>query len=347
MRERSLKNRPFIDEFIPKVSRTFALTIKFLPRALRDSIYSSYLLCRVADTLEDSPFLDIEQKKDRLTRLSSMLYEASEGTGFPASDLPRLYGNIDPGSGDDHRLLVESSKLFDILESLPDYQQKVIFRRAGEMAEGMAQYVELHYLENEKIGALKDIADWDRYCYYVAGTVGHMLTEIFARHYDLNKSKTDKLTELSSSFGLGLQKVNVIKDVPEDRKRGVCYLPLDIMKNYGLKPSSLDSTDDVLGIEKFVEELAANAMSHLDDAIAYTALIPHGYKGVRMFLLVPVLLAVETMNLVITDPVRSMAGPPVKLTRTDVARLVGAASLRISSNKSIMEFYGKIRSATA
>ncbi len=42
-------------EILPHVSRTFALTIPQLPAALRPAVTSAYLLCRIADTIEDEP----------------------------------------------------------------------------------------------------------------------------------------------------------------------------------------------------------------------------------------------------------------------------------------------------
>ena len=43
------------DEVLPGVSRTFALTIPRLPEPLRASVTNAYLLCRIADTIEDEP----------------------------------------------------------------------------------------------------------------------------------------------------------------------------------------------------------------------------------------------------------------------------------------------------
>ena len=40
-----------------KVSRTFALTIPLLPKEIADQISNAYLLCRIADTVEDDPKL--------------------------------------------------------------------------------------------------------------------------------------------------------------------------------------------------------------------------------------------------------------------------------------------------
>ena len=42
-------------QILPSVSRTFALTIPQLPSDLSRSVTNAYLLCRVADTIEDEP----------------------------------------------------------------------------------------------------------------------------------------------------------------------------------------------------------------------------------------------------------------------------------------------------
>lgn len=337
------KNDLFIKDFIPKVSRTFALTIKFLPRGLRDSVYTSYLLCRVADTLEDSPYLEGDEKYARLSYLKDLLERAYRGEHITKAAISSLYDSIDPGYGDDHRLLAESSKLFDILASLPAAHRPIIYRWAGEMAKGMAEYSRLKSAENETIAALKDVEDWNRYCYYVAGTVGYMLTELFIQHYNLDGDLSSELLSLGNSFGLALQKVNVIKDVPADRERGVCYLPLDMMEKHGLTPSAPGNPENAQAVTNFVKELSDLTAVHLDDAIRYTVLIPRRYRGVRMFLTVPIFLATETLNLIKSKPLQSMAGPPVKLSRRDVTRLVSAATLRISSNKLLQQYYDRLR----
>jgi phytoene/squalene synthetase len=48
-----MSDEAYQDEILPHVSRTFALTIPELPAALRTAVTSAYLLCRIADTIED------------------------------------------------------------------------------------------------------------------------------------------------------------------------------------------------------------------------------------------------------------------------------------------------------
>jgi farnesyl-diphosphate farnesyltransferase len=336
-------NDSFIQEYIPKVSRTFALTIKFLPRGLRNSVYTSYLLCRVADTLEDTACLPVSEKSGRLLTLRDILLDASKGKTIDMDNISAIYDSVNPSGSDDHKLLSESTRLFEILDSLPASHKRIIFKWVAEMAEGMAEYSRLNGEKGNSIATLRDLEDWDRYCYYVAGTVGHMLTELFIKHYNFAKEISKGLKKLSNSFGLGLQKINVIKDVPGDRERGVCYLPGDVLKKYGLDGSLLKDKTRAAQISDFVREMVGLTVPHLDDAMEYSTYIPAHLKGVRMFLIVPVYLAIETLALVKSNPVRAMSGPPVKLNRMNVTGLVGAATLRIGSNKKLMEYYLSLR----
>jgi len=57
------------------VSRTFALTIPLLPKALETVIGNTYLLCRIIDTIEDAPTLSIKAKRE----LSSLFLDAVLG----------------------------------------------------------------------------------------------------------------------------------------------------------------------------------------------------------------------------------------------------------------------------
>jgi len=50
-------------EILQHVSRTFALTIPELPNPLRIVISNAYLLCRIADTIEDDKNMPAKKKK--------------------------------------------------------------------------------------------------------------------------------------------------------------------------------------------------------------------------------------------------------------------------------------------
>jgi farnesyl-diphosphate farnesyltransferase len=335
------ESKLFVSEFIPKVSRTFALAIKFLPIELRHTVFTAYLLCRVVDTIEDSPHIATADKRERLLHLNKLLISGAKGTLINPNDIVPLYQGINPEQGHDHRLLGKSLELFDVLSELPDTKRRIIYHWAGEMAGGMAGFVDMTIQGKGKIAALKNTLEWDRYCYCVAGTVGQMLTGLIIAQYDLEKNIADEMTRLSNSFGLGLQKVNTIKDVPGDMARGVVYLPNDIMAKHGLMPEKLRDTNHEKLLTTFIRELVDIAETHLDDAMEYTILLPERLKGVRMFLTVPVLLAQATLKLIVKYPVQTMVGPAVKISHQDVIHLTAMAKLYSPSNEALMKYYLK------
>jgi farnesyl-diphosphate farnesyltransferase len=340
---KAARDRLFVNDFIPKVSRTFALAIKFLPPRLRHSVFTAYLLCRVADTIEDSPSIAPEEKRSRLMRLRGLLNRACQGDIFDREEIAALYESVDSNAGHDYRLLTQSNELFEVLGRLPVSQQRVIYRWVGEMAGGMAEFSGRGNLSSGKIISLQDVAEWDKYCYYVAGTVGKMLTELIAGQYKIAEDKLRRMRELCVSFGLGLQKVNTIKDVPTDRQRGVIFLPLDLMRKHRFTPGDLACEKNAADVTVFVNELVAISWGHLDDAIEYTTLAPSHLRGVRMFLAVPILLAVATLNAIARNPMRAMTGPPVKISRRQVARLTIAAGRCSLSNAGLARYYEKLK----
>jgi farnesyl-diphosphate farnesyltransferase len=58
-----LTDEEYQEHILQGVSRTFALTIPQLPPQLYRVVGNAYLLCRIADTVEDEPALNAEQKR--------------------------------------------------------------------------------------------------------------------------------------------------------------------------------------------------------------------------------------------------------------------------------------------
>src|SRR5687767_1818626 len=55
----------FCATMLPKVSRTFALSIGALPASLRDPVRIAYLLCRTVDTIEDDAIV-VGERREKL-----------------------------------------------------------------------------------------------------------------------------------------------------------------------------------------------------------------------------------------------------------------------------------------
>src|SRR5271170_4437010 len=78
------------DQILPHVSRTFALTIPQLPPALCTPVTSAYLLCRIADTIEDEPALSATETLAFLSRFSAVVGGAVEPAALSRDLLGRL-----------------------------------------------------------------------------------------------------------------------------------------------------------------------------------------------------------------------------------------------------------------
>src|ERR1700760_615816 len=86
----SLSDEAYQEQILPAVSRTFALTIPELPEALRGAVTTAYLLCRIADRIEDEPALSPTASLHFLQRFVAVLY-GNEPAGPLAQDLvPQL-----------------------------------------------------------------------------------------------------------------------------------------------------------------------------------------------------------------------------------------------------------------
>ena len=73
-------------EALEGVARTFALTIAQLPGHLYEAVGNAYLLCRIADTIEDEPALSLGPKAGLL---GSRFTEMVAGRDDPVAIRPR------------------------------------------------------------------------------------------------------------------------------------------------------------------------------------------------------------------------------------------------------------------
>ena len=195
------------------------------------------------------------------------------------------------------------------------------------MAEGMARYQDA-----ETLNGLEDLADLDSYCYYAAGVVGEMLTELFCDYSeDIHRHRT-VLMQLAISFGQGLQMTNILKDIWEDHRRGACWLPRDIFRRYNVDLRRLASGKEIAGFGEGLSDLIGVARTHLANALGYTLMIPKGEKGIRQFCLWTIGMAVLTLRKI--DTHRDFSnGKEVKISRRSVRATVLLTNLSVGNDK--------------
>ena len=312
------QNLAYQDEILPGVSRTFALTIPQLPPALRSVVTNAYLLCRIADTIEDE--MDLPQ--DEIQILHDRFVAVVRGEAGPDAFAAEIFPRLAPrASGEERALMEHIPQVLGVTYSFNANQRRALSRCLGIMCHGMPRYQ-----RNKSLDGLKDLADMDRYCYYVAGVVGEMLTELFCDYSARMREHKLELMRLAPSFGQGLQMTNILKDVWEDRAKGVCWLPQDMFTPFGVRLSTLDPRADLAGFASAYRGLIAVAHAHLRNALEYTLLIPAHESGIRRFCLWALGLAVLTLRKIHRNP-QFTAGAQVKVSRRTVKATIAATNL--------------------
>ena len=312
------ENMRFQDAILPGVSRTFALTIPQLPRELCTVVTNAYLLCRIADTVEDEVALDREQKHVLSDMFASVVTGKVDPDYFARRCFPLLSNKTLEAERD---LVRNTARIIRVMRGFNPRQQAAIERCVGIMCEGMA-----YFQHSVTTAGLADLEEMDHYCYCVAGVVGEMLTDLFCDYSPDIDIHRDELQQLAASFGQGLQMTNILKDIWDDRARGACWLPRDIFNRVNLQTIVPGSHNPAF--EAGLACLIGVAHRHLQDALRYSLLIPANEAGIRKFCLWAIGLAIMTLRK--TNRHRNFSDyHEVKITRRTVKLIVMATSMSV------------------
>jgi farnesyl-diphosphate farnesyltransferase len=298
------------DRILPHVSRTFALTIPQLPERLRTAVTTAYLLCRIADTIEDEPALLPPETLVFLQRFSAAVAGQGDPVILAAEIEQRLSAQTLPAERD---LVANLEKVLEVMAGFNEPQRAAIQRCVELMCYGMPRFQ-----FSASPAGLARSTDLDDYCYYVAGVVGEMLTDLFCDHLPAIARRRSSLSALAASFAQGLQMTNILKDVWEDRARGACWLPQEVFRRYGVDLAAVSSRPFDPRFGAGFRELIGVAHAHLRNALQYTLLIPASESGIRRFCLWAIGLAVLTLRKIEAHP-EFTAGAEVKVKRSAVA----------------------------
>ena len=344
----------YAEEILLQVSRTFALNINVLKGKLHKSILLAYLYLRIADTVEDDPDMKASEK-EALLGLFADIFKTAE---LPEEAVAKFERSL-PQSWrrSEHpymNLCLHTHVVVPLLKELPEVYAAPVRAVTVEMCHGMAKFA----LRQEAALSsgwftLESVADLDEYCYYVAGIVGKLLTNLFAADTCLiGEARKAEMQKLDVSFGLALQVANIVKDCHEDSTRRVCFVPEEICRRHGFARSSEMFTAGVPAENRadfdrrraaVMKELVDKVWKHLDDAIAYTRLIPNVKMRTRLFCLWPLFMAAENMKLIGDGSSLFASDKKVKITRDTVKRIIKSTSLHFYSDRWIVGAYDKLK----
>src|SRR5690606_1973028 len=124
-------------QILPGVSRTFALTIPVLPQRLAEVVTNAYLLCRIADTIEDDVGLDNEQKSRFHERFIRVVEGGEPAEPFAAELAPLLSDRALPAERD---LVENTPAVIRVTHGFSPQERDALSRCVRVMCEGMPEF---------------------------------------------------------------------------------------------------------------------------------------------------------------------------------------------------------------
>lgn len=321
-------------EILPAVSRTFALSVRLLRGELGRSVLCAYLLCRIADTIEDDGHAAPEDKARLLGEFLRCLDDAATADAFPA----RAAGI--QGDAAHVQLLRKTDLVCVLFRSLPQRPQERVAHWVREMGRGMAEFTLRHP------GGLRiqTVEEYREYCYYVAGTVGCMLTELWREDGQVPAARYDALWARCTSFGEALQTVNILKDIATDAEyENAVYVPERTLQAHGGSQASLLDPSLITQNRAAVGEFIALAWTDLDQAFEYLLLLPRRAVSIRAFCVLPLLYAYATLRELTRTDAMLRPGGTVKISRGEVKSLMVAGLAALGSNALLRRLVALVR----
>ena len=303
---------------LKSVSRSFYLTIRVLPARLQAPIGLAYLLARASDTIADTAEAPEPLRLQHLAAFGKMI---RDGTSEGLSDLQREIQPPDPG---ERALIARLDRCLAWLASLPENDRREIADVMEKIIRGQTLDLQ-RFPKGEDVIALQTAAELEEYTYLVAGCVGEFWTRIcFAHLPRYARESESELLRIGANYGKGLQLVNILRDLPADRRAGRCYLPADELR-------AANSTPAKPAREVF-DRWQRRAAEHLEDGRRYiTALRP---ARLRIGCFLPWYLGVETLRLLREHPPLE-SQEKIKVPRATVRAALLRAPLVAFSNRAL------------
>ena len=279
-----------LGEILQATSRSFYLTLRILPAAVRDQISIAYLLARTTDTVADTDIVPLDQRLNALRLLRERIQNFHSKT-LDWEDLTQQQA-----TAAEQVLLQRIEDSLNLLEELPPNDRILVREVLATIISG--QELDLYRFGTASIEnfiALKNVSDLDDYTYRVAGCVGEFWTKICRAHLFPQVHLDEKALILDGiRFGKGLQLVNILRDLPADLKMGRCYLPRQRLDPAHLLPETLLSPASQAQFLPVFHAYLDEAEAHLAAGWNYTNTLPFKQFSVRLACAWPILIGIRT-----------------------------------------------------
>ncbi|WP_254767638.1 phytoene/squalene synthase family protein [Salinilacihabitans rarus] len=306
-------------EAVHGVSRTFSITVDRLEEPMARHICLGYLLCRVADTIEDAGHIPPATQTELLTNYNRLL-DPTDGY-----DVDRFMADVEPwlpapeDRDDDWTVVAETPRVLRTFEALADEPREIMRDPVRELVGGMAMFTD-RYADEGGL-RLQTLEELEEYCWYAAGTVGTLITGLVAR--GASGERAAELRDNARAFALLLQLVNIAKDVQRDyHEENNVYLPAEWLAEEDVDVERVTDADNHGGVTNVIRRVIGRAEGYLDDAQRYLEVVPEHRGNTLSAWAIPYLLAVGTLRELRERPEDVVREGNVKVSRAEVYALL-------------------------
>lgn len=286
-------------EILRRTARSFALTLRFLPRSVRSEASLAYLLARGTDTIADVASEDAGKRAAALrafqSSLESPVVDSYDAEAWASSCKER----------GEQELLVRMPELWRRMQTMKASARQRMRTVIGLILEGQIFDIERFYpgappLTGEEV---------ERYTYLVAGSVGEFWTALCRERLRRFSAEPQAvMLARARRYGQALQLVNILRDRRMDAAIGRVYVEASAVPHW-----------------------MATAREWLHQGGSYCAALDSG--RLRYATLLPALLGWRTLALLENHPEEWIS--PCKVPRAELRRWVWRASAAWWSSRAV------------
>jgi len=332
MSDESHHERELGGQLLASVSRSFYLTLKALPKELREPISLAYLLARTADTIADTASVHVQVRVECLNDFEALVQ--CDSAEIKARLTARIITDfVSRQTDDSERRLMErfsdglawlSTMCGATLAAIQQVLQRIIHGQRLDLQ---------RFPADGTLRCLSTDDELDDYTWLVAGCVGEFWTEMCAieKPGSFNTSiTTEQMKTWGTRFGKGLQLINILRDLGEDLRDGRCYLP-------GFTAEEVQRDNRLL--QPSWQHWLGICRAHLDCGLSYIKNVSDG--KLRYATALPLLIGVKTLSRMEKTPWETMLNG-VKVSRLDIAVILAEAAIACRSSESFERLYQKL-----
>jgi farnesyl-diphosphate farnesyltransferase len=294
------------------VSRSFYLTLRFLPTVVREIACVAYLLARISDTLADTATIPAALRLHLLRQFQQALCHPH---GSPAI-IEAIQTHCLPYQthAAERHLIEQLPFCLAWFTHLSATEQQRIHQLLTHILAG--QQFDLTTFDLASRASALTKQELDRYTYQVAGCVGEYLSTLFAAHVPhWASAPTYQMLAWGSHYGCGLQLINILRDLPVDQPHGRQYITASTVT---------------------VGQTLRQAQRDLADGWHYVSHLNH--PRLRFVCVLPLFIGLHTL-IRLADTKRLWTLPPVKIQRRQVYAVMGSSALGVCMPARLNAYY--------